>query len=84
MFDKVIFVSAKESIRLERLMNRNGISKEDAETYNSMEEKIKKAIIIIAVILGSFIVLLLALYLSKYGLSSNKLIKIITPEEIIF
>lgn len=49
-----------------------------------MEEKIKKAIIIIAVILGSFIILLLALYLSKYGLSSNKLIKIIAPEEIIF
>jgi dephospho-CoA kinase len=47
MFDKVIFVSAKESIRLERLMNRNGISKEDAEIRIKAQDvedyKIKKA-----------------------------------------
>jgi hypothetical protein len=49
-----------------------------------MEDKIKKAIIIIALIIVSFIILLLALYINKYGLSSNKLIKIITPSEIIF
>ena len=44
-----------------------------------MEEKLKKAIIIIAFILISFAVLLLILYINKYGLSSNKLIEIITP-----
>ena len=49
-----------------------------------MEEKLKKAIIIIAFVLISFAVLLLFLYINKYGLSSNKLIEIITPDEIIF
>ena len=49
-----------------------------------MEEKLKKAIIIIAFVLISFAILLLILYINKYGLSSNKLIEIITPDEIIF
>ena len=49
-----------------------------------MNEKLKKAILIIVIILVSFFVLLFALYLSKYGLSSNKLIKILTPSEIVF
>ena len=48
-----------------------------------MEEKLKKAIIIIAFILISFAVLLLILYINKYGLSSNKLIEIDRLEDEI-
>lgn len=47
MFDKIIFVSIDEKLQLERLMNRNNYSKEEAELrINSQmpqDEKIKKS-----------------------------------------
>ena len=46
-FDKVIFVSAEENIRLERLMKRNGFSKLQAQqrinAQSSEADKIKKS-----------------------------------------
>jgi uncharacterized membrane protein YvbJ len=49
-----------------------------------MEENIKKAIIILTSILVAFILLLVILYINKYGLNSSKLIEILEPEKIIF
>ena len=49
-----------------------------------MEEKLKKAIIILTAILVSFVLLLVILYINKYGLNSSKLIEILEPEKIIF
>ena len=47
LFDKIVFISAKEEIRLERLMQRNNYSKEYAMTrilaQNCEDEKIKKS-----------------------------------------
>ena len=47
LFDKVIFVSASEELRLERLMKRNNLSKEEAakriKAQLPEEEKIKKS-----------------------------------------
>ena len=47
MFDKVIFVTADEKVRLERLMQRNSISSEEAliriKAQKDEEEKIKKS-----------------------------------------
>ena len=39
LFDKIVFVTAPENIRLERLMNRNNLSKEDALARISAQEK---------------------------------------------
>jgi len=51
LFDKIIFISAKENIRLERLMKRNNLTKEDAQKRLNAQlpeaEKIKKSDIII-------------------------------------
>ena len=51
LFDKIIFISAKENIRLERLMHRNNLTKEDAllriKSQMPEEEKIKKSNIVI-------------------------------------
>lgn len=47
LFDKVIFVTADENLRLERLMKRNGLTKEEAiQRINAQlheNEKVKKA-----------------------------------------
>ena len=47
LFDKIVFISAKEEIRLERLMQRNNYSKEYAMTrilaQNCEDKKIKKS-----------------------------------------
>ncbi len=46
-FDKIIFVKSEDNIRLERLMNRNGYTKEYAQkriaSQSSQNEKIKKS-----------------------------------------
>lgn len=46
-FDKIIFVSAQEDIRLKRLMDRNNLSYKDAQirlkSQENEEEKIKKS-----------------------------------------
>lgn len=51
LFDKIIFVSAPEELRLERLMKRNNLSKEEAQiridAQMSEEEKISKCDFII-------------------------------------
>lgn len=47
MFDKIIFVAADENLRLDRLMKRNNLTKEDAllriNAQMPQEEKIKKS-----------------------------------------
>ena len=47
LFDKILFICADESVRLKRLMARNGFSKEEAmkriKSQLSQEEKIKKS-----------------------------------------
>ncbi|MCR4881079.1 MAG: dephospho-CoA kinase [bacterium] len=47
MFDKIIFVSATQAIRLERLMKRNNFTKEEAlqriSAQNTEDDKIKKS-----------------------------------------
>lgn len=47
LFDKIIFISADENLRLERLMKRNNLSKEDAQKRISAQmnekEKISKS-----------------------------------------
>ncbi len=47
LFDKILFISADENLRLERLQKRNNLSKEDAllriNAQISQEEKIKKS-----------------------------------------
>ena len=47
MFDIIIFISCKEEIRLERLMKRNGLTKEEAmkriKAQQPEEEKVAKA-----------------------------------------
>ncbi len=47
MFDKIIFISADEDVRLKRLMQRNNYSQSDAKvrilSQQSEEEKIKKS-----------------------------------------
>ncbi len=51
LFDKVVFIKSEDDIRLERLMKRNGYSKEYAqkriESQSSQDEKIKKSDFII-------------------------------------
>ena len=51
LFDKVVFIKSEDDIRLERLMKRNGSSKEYAqkriESQSSQDEKIKKSDFII-------------------------------------
>ena len=47
MFDKIIFVAADENLRLDRLMKRNNLTKEEAllriNAQIPQEEKIKKS-----------------------------------------
>ena len=51
LFDKIIFVSAKENIRLERLMKRNNLTEEEAlkriSAQMSEQEKISKCDLIV-------------------------------------
>ena len=49
-----------------------------------MEEKLKKLIIIISIVLITFAALLFILYIGKNASISGKLINIITPDEIVF
>ena len=47
MFDKIIFISARENLRLKRLMNRNNLTKEEAlkriRAQEKEDDKIKKS-----------------------------------------